>query len=270
MLSTKSRLRTYVLSTVFAALLAFAASASAEVMYIQGTISGTVNGEYVEWGLDIELDMETGEETAAVTNMSPEWGAIMRQVTAMVTIGGPTGGSTPQGGHNLFELSEGNYVNSATMYWPGTKDTLELIHTVSYTGGDTMHVDATLDGTVPVISAEDEVEFADFSETLYWESGGSGDSAASAQVVTTGVGFRGDFSQAHGFRQYLVGGDPFPGGGGKGSTTNYTGGAPGGPVARFASDITSTYDPADRAMHVHLFNTLTPLESQAKEPETKE
>lgn len=288
MLLTKSRVCAFLTSAAFVALLAFSTPASAEIMYIQGTISGDVNGTYVEFGLDIEMDMETGEETAAVTNMDPEMGAIMRQVTAMVTIAGPTGGGTPQGGKNLFELSGGNFVNSATMYWPETGDTLELIHAVSYTGGDTMHVDATMSGTVPVISGEDEVEFSDFSETLHWDSyctncgtdsltagkaapkQAESAEGSSPQVVTTGVGFRGDFSQTHGFRQYLVGGDPFPGGGGKGSTTDYNGSAPGGPVARFARDITSTYDPAERTMHVHLFNTLTPLEPKAStsEPST--
>lgn len=255
--------------SIAATAMLLAGSASAEVMYIVGTIGGNVNGTDVEFGLNIELDMETGEETAEVTNMSPEFGAFMRQVTAMVTIGGPTGGGTPQGGHNLYELSNGNYVNSAIMYWPGTGDRLELIHTVTYTNGDTMQVEATMNGTVPVISADDEVQFADFTETLYW--GGecpscktlpSTDKAASAQVVTTGVGFDGDFSKAHGFRQYLVGDVPFPGGGGKGSTTTYNGTAPPSPVVRFASDITSVYDAADETMRVHLFNTLTPLEEQ--------
>lgn len=258
----------YLLSIALLAFLALTATASADVMYIVGTISGNVNGEHVSFGLDIKLDMETGEETAAVTGMDPEMGAILRQVTAMVTIGGPTGGATPQGGKNLFELSSGNFVNSATTYWPGTGDTLELIHNVSYAGGDTMTVEATINGTVPRISGEAEVRFSDFSETIFWapcegceKLADASAKAASPQVVTTGVGFQGDFSQSKGFRQYLVGDDPFPGGSGKGSTTTYNGSAPPGPVVRFARGITSTYDAAERTMNVHLFNTLTPLES---------
>ncbi|MCH9650625.1 MAG: hypothetical protein K0U98_20490 [Deltaproteobacteria bacterium] len=255
------------------ALLMLASSATAEVMYIVGTISGTVNDTYVEFGLHIKMDMETGEETAKITNMDPEMGAIMRQVTAMVTIAGPTGGGTPQGGLNLFELSHGNFVNSASMYWPGTRDSLELIHEVTYDGGDTMQVTATMNGTVPIIKAEDEVEFSDFSETIYWdrdcegcdaESAKSGSNVSSQQTVTTGVGFRGNFGAAHGFRQYVVGGEPFPGGGGKGSTTTYNGPPSGSAIVRSARDITSTYSTEDRTMNVHLFNTLTPLESAPK------
>lgn len=265
MLHTKNKHRIHTLLILAFVTLFVTASASAQVMYIRGTISGNVNGKDVEFGLDIKLDMDTGEETAAVTNMDPEMGAIMRQVTAMVTIGGPTGGATPQGGSNLFELSEGNYENSATMYWRDTRDTLELIHTVSYIRGDTMNVEATINGTVPVISAEDEVEFSDFSETLYWRDQPAA-SDFSPQVVTTGVGFRGDFEAGHGFRQYLVGGKPFPGGAGKGSKTTYVGPGSPGPVSRFASKITSTYDAEKRTMNVHLFNTLTPLESKPSTP----
>lgn len=68
----------------------------------------------------------------------------MRQVPAIGTVGGPTGGAEPQGGQNLFELSGGNFVNKAMVYWPKTGDKLELIHTVSYAGGDTMAVSATI------------------------------------------------------------------------------------------------------------------------------
>jgi len=82
------------------------------------SISGNVNGEEVNFGLYIKLNMETGEEFAAVTNMAPQMGAIMRQVTAMVTIGGATSGDIK----NLFDLSNGNYVNYATLFWPNTND----------------------------------------------------------------------------------------------------------------------------------------------------
>ena len=245
----------------------------ARVMYLAGNISGTVNGTPVNFDLRIRMDMDTGEETAAVGRMDPAMGAILRQVTAMVTVAGPTGGSTPHGGENLFDLSGGNFVNSATMYWPGTGDQLELIHTVSYSGGDTMNVSATINGTVPVISASDEVEFEDFTEIMYWDGSSCGtcsepmqekaasasEATASEQVVTTGVGFRGDFSNAQ-FRSYNVGGNPFPGGGGKGSTTTYSGRGPSTPVLRSARDISTTYDPATRTMNVRLFNTLTPVE----------
>jgi hypothetical protein len=229
-------------------------------MYIVGNISGTVNGTAVDFGLNIRMDMATGEETATVDKMDPAMGAILRQVTAMVTIAGPTGGSTPHGGKNLFDLSGGNFVNSATMYWPATKDQLELIHNVSYSGGDTMGVSATINGTVPVISGADEVHFDDFTEIMYWAEGNC--STACPQVITTGVGFRGDFSNAT-FRSYTVGGKPFPGGGGKGSTTTYAGTNPPGPVVRSASNITTTYDPANQTMNVHLFNMLSPVETPA-------
>jgi hypothetical protein len=269
---------TRVLSVAALCVVLHSSAAAARVMYMVGDISGTVNGTAVNFDLTIRMDMETGEETASVGRMDPAMGAILRQVTAMVTVAGPTGGSTPHGGDNLFDLSGGNFVNSATMYWPGTGDQLELIHTVTYSGGDTMNVSATINGTVPVISARDEVEFADFTEIMYW----NGDSCstcpaaaraesataikqvesatAGAQVVTTGVGFRGDFSNAQ-FRSYNVGGNPFPGGGGKGSTTNYDGPGPSTPILRAARDITTTYDPVTRTMNVHLFNTLTPVES---------
>jgi len=234
------------------ALFLHAAAADARVMTMVGNISGTVNGTPVNFSLNIRLDMATGEETAVVGNMDPAMGAILRQVTGMVTVGGPTGGGTPQGGQNLFELSGGNFVNSATTYWPSTGDQVELVHTVSYSGGDTLNVSATINGTVPVISGGDAVVFQDFSEIMYWDGGTSG-----PQVVTTGVGFRGDFSTAQ-FRSYTVGGKPTQGG--KGSTTKYPGSRPSGPVVRSARDITTTYDPAQRTMNVHLYNTLTPLE----------
>src|SRR5687768_1700901 len=91
----------------FAALCAFlcTSTATAQVMYMVGDISGTVNGKAVDFDVHIKLDMKTGEETATVGNMDPEMGAILRQVPAMVTVGGPTGGATPQGGDNLFKLS---------------------------------------------------------------------------------------------------------------------------------------------------------------------
>ena len=120
-----------------------------KVMYIIGNISGVVNDRYVDFGLNIKLNMDTGEETAEVSNMDEEMGAIMRQVTAMVTIGGPTGGQTTGELKNLFKLSNGNYVNSASMFWPSTQDRLTLIHDVSYEGGDTMKVIATINGSFP-------------------------------------------------------------------------------------------------------------------------
>jgi hypothetical protein len=243
---------TRVIPVVLLSCLLSTSTAAARVMYIVGNISGTVNGTAVNFGLNIRMDMATGEETAAVTRMDPAMGAILRQVTAMVTIAGPTGGSTPQGGKNLFELSGGNFENSASMYWPKTGDQLELVHTVSYTSGDTMSVTATINGTVPIISGADEVVFADFTEIMYWAN-----STTPAQVVTTGVGFRGDFSNAQ-FRSYTVGGQPTKGG--KGSTTKYNGLPSPGPVLRAARSITTTYDPANRTMNVHLYNTLTPVE----------
>lgn len=231
-------------------------AAAAQVMYMVGNISGNVNGTPVDFDLWIRLDMATGEETARVGGMDPAMGAILRQVTGMVTVGGPTGGATPQGGQNLFELSGGNFVNSASMYWPGTGDQLELVHNVSYSGGDTMNVSATIHGTVPVISADHEVEYADFTEIMYWDASSC---TACPQTITTGVGFRGDFSNAS-FRSYKVGGNPFPGGTGKGATTHYPGPRPPKPVVRAVRDMTTTYDAATQTMHVHLFNTLTPIE----------
>jgi len=236
--------------------------AAAQVMYMVGNMTGVVNGTPVDFGLRIKVDMKTGEETAVVSNMDPDMGAILRQVTAIVTVAGPTFGSTPQGGENLFRLSGGNFVNSATVYWPSTKDKLELIHNVTYTGGDTLRVSATINGTVPVISGRDTVAFKDFTEIMYWRDQDCPTcrNAQGPQVVTTGVGFDGDFSQAK-FRSYLVGGEPFPVGEGKGSTTNYTGSRPSGPVLRSGRDITTTYDAARRTMNVHLYNVLTPVES---------
>ena len=228
-----------------------------QIMYMRGEISGVVNGKGINFGLEIKLDMESGEETAAVTHMDPEMGAVMRQVTAMVTIGGQTGGATPRGGKNLFQLTGGNFVNSATMYWPGTGDSLELIHRVSYTSGDTMKVAATISGTVPNISAEDEVKFSDFTETLYWEKQET--PGVSSQVVITGVGFQGNFQATTGFRQYIVGDTLFPGGVGKGSSTNYEGPSPPTSVERSARNISSTYNKETRTMHVRLINILTPV-----------
>ncbi|HBL27159.1 MAG TPA: hypothetical protein DD490_10025 [Acidobacteria bacterium] len=249
---------------VLCAVLLHAPVAAAQTMYMVGTVSGTVNGRAVDFDLNIEMNMETGEETATVGRMDPEMGAILRQVTALVTVAGPTGGSTPQGGENLFELSGGNFVNSASMYWPRTNDRLELIHRVSYSGGDTMAVTATINGTVPVISGEDAVTFKDFSEIMYWD-GPAGACAtckatAGAQSVTTGVGFEGDFRNAK-FRSYQVGDVQVDEEVGKGSTTTYHGPNPGGPVTRSARDIRVSYDPGARTMNVHLFNTLTPLEA---------
>jgi G2F domain-containing protein len=238
-------------------------TAAARVMYMVGNISGTINGTAVDFDLNIKMDMTTGEETATVSRMDPEMGAILRQVTAIVTVAGPTGGSTPQGGKNLFELSGGNFVNSATMYWPRTKDKLELIHTVSYAGGDTMRVSATINGTVPIISGHDKVKFEDFTEIMYW--GGSDKGTEAARTVTTGVGFKGDFSKAK-FRSYKVvkaEGDPVPidDETGKGSTTIYIGPKSFGPVLRSARDITTTYDQLTGTMNVHLYNTLVPVEA---------
>jgi G2F domain len=252
-------------------------TAAAQVMYMVGNISGTVNGTAVDFDLHIKLNMKTGEETARVGNMDPEMGAILRQVTAMVTIGGPTGGATPRGGQNLFKLSGGNFVNQATVYWPRMGDRLELIHNVSYSGGNTMKVSATMNGTVPIIEAHQRVVFDDFTEIMYWDSPRSHRGAKAAQAVTTGVGFRGDFSRAQ-FRKYHVGGveklaeleepcDPNADPAceddeqAKGSTTTYTGVKPFGAVLRAARDITTTYDPVKRTMIVHLYNTLTPVEA---------
>lgn len=234
-------------------------AAVAQTMYMVGNIQGVVNGTPVDFGLDIEMDMDTGEETATISGMDPAMGAILRPVTAMVTVCGPTGGATTGGGQNLFQLSGGNFVNSATMYWPATEDSLELIHTVSYSGGDTMHVSATINGTVPVISGSEEITLHDFTEIMYWDSTDCPDCAEGSQTVTTGVGFQGDFSKSEN-RIYEVGDDPFPGGAGKGSTTEYTGGRPSGPVLRSAKNISTTYDPVAQTMNVHLFNTLTPVE----------
>jgi hypothetical protein len=246
---------TRVIAVAALCLFLHASPAAAQVMYMVGDISGTVNGTAVNFNLHIKVDMKTGEETATVSNMDPEMGAILRQVTAMVTVAGPTAGATPQGGQNLFALSGGNFVNSATMYWPRTQDQLELVHTVSYSGGDTMKVVATINGTVPVISGRAEVKYANFTETMYWQKNRT-QSAKEAQVVTTGVGFKGNFSQAK-FRSYLVGETDEEAG--KGSTTTYTGQQPTGPVLRKAKDITTTYDPATRTMKVHLYNILTPI-----------
>jgi len=239
-----------------------ASPVSAEVMYMVGRVSGTVNGTPVDFGINIKMDMKTGEETATVDHMDPSMGAILRQVTALVTVAGPTGGGTPHGGKNLFQLSDGNFVNSATMYWPSTRDSLELIHRVSYSGGDTMRVSATINGTVPVISGDDPVTYEDFTEIMYWADKACANcKTVGEQVVTTGVGFRGDFGKAQ-FRAYFVGTSPFPGGGaGKGSTTVYTGKRPPGPVVRSARGITTTYDAAKGALNVHLFNTLTRVEA---------
>lgn len=249
-----------------------AKSDTPEIMYIIGNISGIVNDRYVDFGLNIKLNMDTGEETAQVNNMDEEMGAIMRQVTAMVTIGGPTGGQTTHELENLFELSNGNYINSASMYWPRTKDRLELIHTVTYEGGDTMNVKATINGSVPIISAEHAVEYRDFSETLYWEdckdcNKNKAQSGSQTKEMTTGVGFRGDFGSAHAFRSYLVDGVDFGGGTGKGSKTTFVSSndvSASGPIVRIARDITSTYDPRTHTMHVHLFNSLMPLEAYKK------
>lgn len=250
-------------------------TAAAQVMYMVGNISGTVNGTAVDFDLHIKLNMKTGKEIARVSNMDPEMGAILRQVTAMVTVGGPTGGATPQGGQNLFQLSGGNFVNEATVYWPRTGDKLEMIHNVSYTGGNTMHVNATMNGTVPIIEAHQRVAFKDFTEIMYWGGQQSPRGAKAVQAVTTGVGFRGDFRQAK-FRKYRVGGaeklveveepcdptvDPTCEEQGKGSTTSYAGSQPSGAVLRAARDIRITYNPAKRTMIVHLYNTLTPVEA---------
>lgn len=253
----------------FAALCFFlcASTGAAQVMYMVGDISGTVNGTPVDFDVNIKLDMKTGEETATVGNMDPEMGAILRQVPAMVTVGGPTGGATLQGSQNLFTLSGGNFVNAATVFWPKTGDKLELIHTVSYAGGDTMMVSATINGTVPVIDGNKRVAFQDFTEIMHWGSRSGRAGAKAAQAVTTGVGFRGDFSKAK-FRSYAVGDkvlcpdptDPTCEQEGKGSTTMYMGFQPTGAVLRSARDITITYDPQKSVMNVHLYNSLAPIE----------
>lgn len=248
-------------------LLLHASSAAAQVMYMVGNISGTVNGTAVDFDLDIKLDMKTGEETATIGNMDPAMGAILRQVPALVTIGGPTGGAKPHGGKNLFELSGGNFVNKATVHWPRTGDQLELIHTVSYSGGDTMNISATINGTVPIIESHQRVVFKDFTEIMRWEGPPqSRRGAERAQAVTTGVGFRGNFGKAQ-FRSYMVEpcADPTDPAceeeEGKGSTTTYTGLQPSTPVLRSARDITITYDPATRTMNVHLYNSVAPIEA---------
>lgn len=236
------------------------AASTPNVMYMVGTITGNVNGLPVDSDIHIKMDMKTGEETAEVSRMDPKLGAILRQVTAIVTVAGATGGATPQGGQNLFQLSNGNFVNSATMYWPKSKDKLELIHTITYTGGDTMNVSATINGTVPAITLRDEVKYKDFTEVMYWSDGtGAATDTGSKRAITTGVGFQGDFSKAK-FRSYSVGASLLMETG-KGSTTEYTGPQPAGPVLRTGKDITTTYDAATRTMHVHLFNILTPIES---------
>jgi hypothetical protein len=243
-------------------------------MYMVGTISGIVNGTPVDFDLNIRMDMATGEETATVSRMDPEMGAILRQVTAMVTVAGPTGGSVADGGKNLFQLSGGNFVNLATMYWPRTNDRLELIHTVTYTDGDTMRVSATINGTVPVISADYAVKYNDFSEIMYWGAGNRNNTKA-ARSVTTGVGYNGDFSKAQ-FRSYklqrlspegkIIEEQPSDETS-KGSTTIYVGEEPLGAVVRSAKNISSTYEPRTRTMTVHLFNALTPVEADTTRPE---
>lgn len=233
--------------------------AAAQTMYMVGNISGTVNGKAVDFDLHIKMDMKTGEETATVSRMDPEMGAILRQVTAMVTVAGPTGGATPQGGQNLFALSGGNFVNSATVYWPRTKDELELVHKVSYSDGDTMTVNATINGTVPVIRGSDAVVFKDFSEIMYWGDSDGDRDAETSRTVTTGVGYQGDFSRAKA-RSYQVGAKASEEES-KGSTTIYTGPQPSGTVLRSARDIEISYDPVKRTMNVHLYNTLTPVEA---------
>lgn len=242
-----------------------ATAAAAQVMYMVGNISGTVNGTAVDFDLNIKLDMKTGEETATIANMDPEMGAILRQVPAMVTIGGPTGGARPHGGKNLFQLSGGNFVNSSTVYWPRTGDKIELIHTVTYKGGDTMNVSATINGTVPIIDGDKPVIFKDFTEIMRWGGRRGRAGAVATQAVTTGVGFKGDFSRAQ-FRSYQLAVDPCADPAceeeeGKGSTTTYTGAQPSSPVLRAARDITITYDSEKRTMNVHLYNSLTPIEA---------
>ena len=108
------------------------------------------------------------------------------------------------------------------------------------------------------------MEYRDFSETMYWEDCKGCDKN---KELTTGVGFRGKFGSAHAFRSYLVNGEDFPGGTGKGSKTTFI--SPDdvsllGPMVRIARDITSTYDPKSHTMHVHLFNSLMQLESYKK------
>lgn len=254
------RLKRRISVAALCVLLSYSPIAVAEIMYMVGNIAGTVNGKAVDYDLHIKMDMETGEETATVGRMDPEMGAILRQVTAMVTVAGPTGGMTPDGVSNLFELSGGNFVNMASMFWPRTGDRLELEHRVSYTSGDTMTVVATINGTVPVIRGRDAVKFDDFSEIMYWGDSDGCLTCDSPRTVTTGVGFRGDFSNAK-FRTYRVGDTEIDPGGGKGSTTLYSGPQPSGTVVRTARDITVGYDPAKRMMHVHLYNTLTPVEA---------
>ncbi|HEV2852772.1 MAG TPA: hypothetical protein VHC97_08205 [Thermoanaerobaculia bacterium] len=250
------------------------AVAAARVMYMVGNISGTVNGTPVDFDLNIRMDMATGEETATVSRMDPEMGAILRQVTAMVTVAGPTGGSTQDGAKNLFQLSGGNFVNLATMYWPRTNDRLELVHTVSYTGGDTMKVSATINGTVPVISADQEVKYRDFTEIMYWGPGDRRNKRA-ARTVTTGVGYNGDFSKAK-YRSYTLQRvnregkaeeDPVEDETAKGSTTIYVGEGPSEPVLRSARNMSSTYEPKTRTMTVHLYNALIPVEADSTRPE---
>jgi hypothetical protein len=84
------------------------------------------------------------------------------------------------------------------------------------------------------------------------------------QTVTTGVGFKGDFSKAKPRFYKLEKVDEVPGEweleASKGSTTIYVGAKPSGTVLRSARDITTTYDQTKGMMHVHLFNTLIPVE----------
>ncbi len=230
-----------------------AVAANAQIVTMLGDITGIVNGTPVNFDVEITLDISTGEETAEVRNMPPSLGAVLRPVTAMVTVGGPTGGLPLDGAVSLLQLSGGNFVNSATVFWPDLPDSIEIIHTVSTAGPDTLVFTCTMNGTAPQISLNDAVEIDDFSEVLR-----RGGNVGGAESILSGPGQR----------PYRVGGVPFPpcpptcpggGGTGKGSVTTYQGPPLPFDTIRSAFDLTTTYDPATEIMSVHLFNTLRPV-----------
>lgn len=55
-----------------------------------------------------------------------------------------------------------------------------------------------------MIDGNESVAFEDFTEIMHWGGSSGRPGAKAAQGVTTGVGFRGDFSKAK-FRSYSVG-----------------------------------------------------------------
>ncbi len=230
-------------------------STSEVVMFMEGVVTGTVNGTKVDFDVNIEMNFDTGEETASTGNLPPDMGAILEQVTAIFTIAGPTGGRrNPPLDANLFDLSGGNFTNLATVFWPDTEDTLEIIHDVTFDGGDTLFFSATMNGTVPVIELDDQVIYSDFRELLVPAE--NVPRVLAQQLIISGVGFQGDFTNAE-CRQYLAGSNPVPTKICKGSHTLYEGDPAPDVIVRAARDISSVYDPDTQTLHVHLFNELS-------------